>query len=516
MTDQDEWSVNANEALNISFVQAGQDSPATLSTFHPKFTYPIFGEEECIFGYQGLKVNLRFAAHDLVPNVSVSYDKKFTAVNDTKALDVEGTLREWMPEASFQTSAEFESQIQQGKSARDWKPPGELLESYSSRDRNFEIWSAELIDPAVQQLVDRIQILISLFIEGGTPIPLDDQDWVLGRWRVFFVYEKLASIPSPQTSPYSLVGYSTSYRFITHQSSLIASKPRNPQFFALPPTTPFSLSTLPSRARISQFLILPSHQSHSHGTHLYNCLTRTFLASPNTTEITVEDPNEAFDDLRDYCDFARLSKNGTFAQIRFPPTSSPASLDPKIFQKKKGVRVPTSKLLDLPLLESLRQENKLASRQFYRLVEMYLLSQLPLSVRQSGTSRITRKARSADEADRKWYYWRLLVKQRIYKKNRDVLIQLERLERVEKVEDAVGEQAGDYERLLRRMEEKKRGRESDEQGNGERVDAVAGANGDGGGRSRRERGKRKVLDDEEEELEGTPEPKRPKEGAAAG
>lgn len=91
-------STNANEAVNISFIQAGQTSPVTLSTFHPRFTYPIFGEEECIFGYQGLKVNIRFAAHNLLPNASISYDKQFKAVDDTQALDIEQTLREWMPE----------------------------------------------------------------------------------------------------------------------------------------------------------------------------------------------------------------------------------------------------------------------------------------------------------------------------------------------------------------------------------------------------------------------------------
>ncbi|KAL8872563.1 MAG: hypothetical protein Q9174_001831 [Haloplaca sp. 1 TL-2023] len=185
MADQEEWSSNANEALHISFIQAGRASPVTLSTFHPKFTYPIFGEEEHIFGYQGLKINIRFAAHDLLPNVSVSYDKKFKAVEDTKALDIEETLKEWIPEISFQKSAEYESQVQQNASG--WKPPGELLESYTSRGRKYEIWSAEMMDPAVQQLIERIQILVSLFIEGGTPIPLDDQDWSLARWRVFFV-----------------------------------------------------------------------------------------------------------------------------------------------------------------------------------------------------------------------------------------------------------------------------------------------------------------------------------------
>ncbi|KAL8957128.1 MAG: hypothetical protein Q9193_005515 [Seirophora villosa] len=191
MADQDEWSTNANEAVSISFVQPGQSSPVTLSTFHPRFTYPIFGEEECIFGYQGLDINLRFAAHDLLPNVSVKYDQKFKAVDDTEALDIEEALKQWMPEASFQDAATYDAQIQQDAAAAiDWKPPGELINSYTSRGRDFQIWSCELTDPAAQQLIDRIQILVSFFIEGGTPIPLDDQDWSLARWKVFFVYVK--------------------------------------------------------------------------------------------------------------------------------------------------------------------------------------------------------------------------------------------------------------------------------------------------------------------------------------
>lgn len=91
-------STNANEALDISFVQAGSNAPKTLSTFHPQFTYPIFGEEERIFGYQGLRISLRFAAHDLRPNLEISYDKKFKPVGDTEATDIEETLKEWTPE----------------------------------------------------------------------------------------------------------------------------------------------------------------------------------------------------------------------------------------------------------------------------------------------------------------------------------------------------------------------------------------------------------------------------------
>ncbi|KAL9026304.1 MAG: hypothetical protein Q9180_007504, partial [Flavoplaca navasiana] len=71
---------------------------------------------------------------------------------------------------------------------------------------------------------------------------------------------------------------------------------------------------------------------------------------------------------------------------------------------------------------------------------------------------------------------------------------------------------GEYERLLRRMGERemegRKGRED-----GEVEDGDGGMNGDGDlGGARRERGKRKVIE-EDSELEGTPEPKKAKEGA---
>ncbi|KAI4240776.1 MAG: hypothetical protein L6R42_011441, partial [Xanthoria sp. 1 TBL-2021] len=284
---------------------------------------------------------------------------------------------------SFETPAEFNHKIQYDTAARNWKPPGELVESYQSRGRNFEIWCADLIDPAVRQLIDRIQILVSLFIEGGTPIPLDDADWSLAKWRIFFVYEKLSSLTSSSTCPYSLVGYCSTYRFNTYSPSLRTSpsEGKTPLTFSLPVdaptsikptsqettdhnTTPFSLSNLPFRARISQFLILPSHQSHSHGTHLYQTIYTHFLYTSACTELTVENPNEAFDDLRDYCDYTHLLTTSTFPLITLTTT-----LPSTLFARRPGTRVPTSQLLPLDLLSSLRKQQKLAPRQFARLVE---------------------------------------------------------------------------------------------------------------------------------------------------
>ena len=212
-------------------------------------------------------------------------------------------------------------------------------------------------------------------------------------------------------------------------------------------------------------------------------MVKTFRASPTCTEITVEDPNEAFDDLRDHCDYKHLLESGTFAKIALK-----TDIDPKLSARKIGVRVPTSNLLDIPLLETLRKKNKIAPRQFARLVELYLLSKIPPHNRQAGTARLTQRARAADPNDRAFYYWRLLVKQRVYKKNKDVLIQLDRADRVDKVEQTVGEVAGDYERLLRGMA-KWRGGEA----GGDRVE------------ERRDRAKRKVVDDDDDDDDGDEE-----------
>ena len=85
------------------------------------------------------------------------------------------------------------------------------------------------------------------------------------------------------------------------------------------------------------------------------------------------------------------------------------------------------------------------------------------------------------------------MKQRVYKKNKDVLMQLEKGERIDKVEQTVGEVAGDYERLLRGLEARK-----DE--GGEEVNGSEKR--ENGGGERKGRGKRKVIIEDDEDDEG--------------
>jgi histone acetyltransferase 1 len=253
-------------------------------------------------------------------------------------------------------------------------------------------------------------------------------------WLTQHSYEVEQSSADSEDVTYSFVGYSTSYRlfFLEPASSL-------PVLTDLPPNDCSLLEHHPSRERISQFLILPPHQGAGHGSHLYSAMVNSYLKVSSIRTITVEDPNENFDDLRDFNDLLRLRNTSTaFRQIKLETSVK--------LPTNKDQPLPVEKLIPMPVVNRVLAETRIASRQLARLIEMQILSNIPERHRQ--LARITRKDRASDENDRAYYFWRLVVKQRLYKHNQDQLAQLEPEERVEKLEETVEGVQRDYERIL--------------------------------------------------------------------
>lgn len=93
-------TADANEAITISLVQPADAGLKQIESFHPNFTYALFGEEERIFGYKGLKINLSYNASDMRPHLSVSSTRKFQAVGEVEAVDVAEVMKELLPEGS--------------------------------------------------------------------------------------------------------------------------------------------------------------------------------------------------------------------------------------------------------------------------------------------------------------------------------------------------------------------------------------------------------------------------------
>ncbi|KHJ30644.1 putative histone acetyltransferase type b catalytic subunit protein [Erysiphe necator] len=433
-----EWSTNSNNAIQVSLVIPDKGGPKAIHTFKPKMTAPLFGEDEIISGYQGLRINLRFHACDMRPGLKISFSKRMKPDSEYSPTDLKEIFENYLPRSSFEKSTVFDSAIQD-QSFSNWKPPGELWKTIQSGNRTFEVWKGNLADLTIQQMLKRIQILVSFFIEGGTPIELKDPEWSLQRWTVFFLYQKQAF--ESNISPYVFMGYSTVYQYFFVQAK--KKGPLSKSHDITLPLPAIHFSSLPCRSRISQFIVLPPFQGKGNGSIFYNAIYDYYLKESRTIEITVEDPNEAFDDLRDLNDLARLRMIPEFMKLKLNKSAVIT----------RTARVPGD-IIDPTELEDIRKTVKIAPRQFSRLVEMQFLSGLPEDVRSDTKMGNFSKSESLEDKDKKHEYrlWKLLVKARLFHHNRDTLIQLDFLERIEKLDQTLWNVERDYERLLKAFE----------------------------------------------------------------
>lgn len=318
-----------------------------------------------------------------------------------------------------------------------------------------------------------MQILVLLFIEGASALELDE-DWTYERWSLHLLYE-VTPLEDSSVSPYTIAGFSTSHRYwifptfeVLRAIKSLPSPPASsngdatytpPRLELAPESEQGSrffkdqLDPLqaPSRERISQFIILPPYQGQSLGSRLYETIFQFYVKMPNVYEIPVEDPNEAFDAMRDYSDIIYLRKLPTFQALSLASSLPPESL-------RKDSPIPRDQILGNGAdLTGLRHESKIVPRQFNRMVELHLLSTIPLLHR--NKARITRKEKSSNENDRKYYFWRLALKDRIYRQNADVLDELRKDDPeqvVDKLEDAVDSQEAEYLERLQEIEKRQR------------------------------------------------------------
>ncbi|KAI9014769.1 histone acetyltransferase 1 [Gaertneriomyces semiglobifer] len=370
------WEVSANESLKLALVNSvdfiGTDVDPNV-IFSPEFTYPVFGEEEVIFGYKDLEVNLYYAAGSLDTYMDIQYREKCDAVSSTNTTrppdDVEAIMTKLLPQGFTTDLKEFKSAVHQSQSS--FKPMGEKISDYQieESDSVFELYKCDFTTPGFKEYHRRLQLFLLWMIEGASFIEEDDD-----RWHALLVFERTGE---NDNYLYLIVGYMTYYEFFFYPNK--------------------------KRMRISQFLVLPPYQGQGHGSALYRSAYSMFLDDTEIAEVTVEDPNETFCDLRDRCDLQYLLQNGVFEGLKAPVT--PAKL------------------------KEIASKFKLAQRQADRCVEMGLLRSL------------NTKNRRAYKA------YRLQVKRRIYLRNREALLLLDAQTRLQKLEETYADLEEDYRRI---------------------------------------------------------------------
>ncbi|KAF6008500.1 hypothetical protein HII13_003823 [Brettanomyces bruxellensis] len=395
------WTCSSNNALYVSIAE-----PKGAFTFKPKFTYPIFGEAEQIFGYKDLRMDLAFDCKSLKPFFNYRYSSKMSEnVKDIK-MQILPFLAEKGKDVVFKD--EGNGWIASMMRSLEYKIRSDVLNTYKVFKFNIAKSKGGL------KLHRRMQVFVLLYIEAGSYI--DDKD---PAWDIYCIY-KCPKDGSKET----FIGFTTTYSYWKYPGHLIydATDSLNVRY----------------RQKISQFIILPPFQSKRHGQHLYEAVVNDWLKDSSVEEITVEDPSEAFDDLRDRCDMERLLFEHHFLK----------SLD----------KLPVT----AEWIENVRKQEKMEKRQFARCVEMgllYLLNEQQKTMKPSGIDGLSQKE------------IRKLIKARLYKKNRDALADLEKGDMQDKLQTAYQRIRDDYMRILSSVRNTQKNRLSLSKRAGSEVDA---------------------------------------------
>lgn len=90
-------STDTNKAFVVSLVRPSPTGLVTIGSFKPKFTSPIFGIKETIYGYRHAKLVLQYNASDMRPNLQISYEKKLKTVGEVEITDVKEHMKNFLP-----------------------------------------------------------------------------------------------------------------------------------------------------------------------------------------------------------------------------------------------------------------------------------------------------------------------------------------------------------------------------------------------------------------------------------
>lgn len=422
------WSCNSTKSLKLSLV----DDSNNEHDFQPVFTYSIFGDTETVFGYKNLSISLKFDSYSLLPFLSVKWDEKLPIEIEK---DPKELLLDVLPKNIDQDETKWMENRK--KEHENFTIPGEKMISFNDTEgTEFSVYKSDFKDLKCKTLHSRMEIFVLLFIEAGGYI--DDTD---EHWEVYILY---------QTSPKGgkveedfkpvFAGYSTVYKYFWYKDA----KQHDCSFNNSDSYMPLV------RKRISQFFVLPLYQGKHVGGGFYDALFKVCYADPLVTEVLVEDPSEAFDDMRDRVDLQRLVRNGTAQDIidtflRSKPVQN-VILDVPATDKLPD----NSQQISLQWITQTRQKNKMSTRQFDRCLEMILLHYFDSQTKAlKGKGKGSVKEVNLADAQKRY---RLLVKRRLYLRNRDALDDLPADDRKSKLQETFMSIQDDYRRITEKVD----------------------------------------------------------------
>jgi len=184
-----DYVVDANEALSFRFVKNAEEfeKDDEKSRFPPEMTHQIYGDNENIFGYKDLKINLTMSSGSLYSFINYTYSGKVDPAKTDGVTpdDVVTPLIKILAPGSFTESKEEFTKHLASTDETGFRPMGEMVHSFKSNDRTFEVYKCDESTPRFREYHERLQAWIMFYIDAASYIDIDDDSW-----RFFLLFEK--------------------------------------------------------------------------------------------------------------------------------------------------------------------------------------------------------------------------------------------------------------------------------------------------------------------------------------
>jgi len=337
-----DYVIDANEALSFRFVKNAEEfeKEDEKSRFPPEMTHQIYGDNENIFGYKDLKINLTMSSGSLYSYINYTYSGKVDPAKTDGVTpdDVVTPLIKILAPGSFTESKEEFTKHLASTDETGFRPMGEMVHSFKSNDKTFEVYKCDESTPRFREYHERLQAWIMFYIDAASYIDIDDDSW-----RFFLLFEKHGAAGGEQH--YAVAGYLTAYEYYAYGREKNMKRPR-----------------------ISQMLVLPPYQRQGLGASLLNTLYRNYVADSAVVDITVEDPSDNFVRLRDFVDTQNCIKLEAFSKDKVlagytPEMAKAAATELKLCKKQSRrvyeiIRLSYTSLQDTTLYKSYRVDVK--------------------------------------------------------------------------------------------------------------------------------------------------------------
>nr|XP_016935969.1 histone acetyltransferase type B catalytic subunit [Drosophila suzukii] len=278
--------VDALEVVDFKLIRDKGDINNDALTFHPAMAHQIFGESETIFGYKDLRVRVMYTAGPLHIYLGIEYGQRVNEISggEIKADDVVSTIAQSLPDGCYFINLdEFLKTLDK---ADKFQPFGEKISEYTrvaddGSERLFEIFQCDYKSSSFLKFFARLQTFVLWFVDAASYIDTDDP-----QWCYFLCYEKYKN--NDGQWQYATAGYTTVYEYYAY--------PQN------------------KRPRISQMLILPPFLKLGLATQMVETIYKFYQTQKNVVDITVEDPSEEFQRLRNFVDARSCKELKSFAR----------------------------------------------------------------------------------------------------------------------------------------------------------------------------------------------------------